>query len=65
MSDSKQQITADPNFPEEKCAVECPTGLDDCVDCGACDHCDHDAVLFEDELPPNWLRFIENSKKTP
>ena len=65
MSDSKQQLTDDSNFPEEKCAIECPAGLEDCVDCGACDHCVHDAVLHEDELPPNWLRFIENSKKTP
>lgn len=46
---------------EEQC-IECPVGLDDCVDCGACDHCDHDAVLDESELPSNWLKFIEKSK---
>jgi len=46
---------------EEHC-VECPVGLDDCVECGLCDHCEHDAVIDKSELPPNWLRFIEKSK---
>ncbi|MEM7008978.1 MAG: hypothetical protein AAF462_07580 [Thermodesulfobacteriota bacterium] len=46
---------------DEHC-IECPIGLDDCVECGACDHCDHDAMLNESELPPNWLTFIEKSK---
>ncbi len=50
------------NKIEEHC-IECPVGLDDCVDCGACDYCDHDAVLNENELPPNWLKFIEKSKQ--
>ncbi len=46
---------------EEHC-IECPAGLDECVDCGACDHCELNAVLDERELPPNWLIFIEKSK---
>ncbi len=46
---------------DEHC-IECPAGLDDCVECGACDHCAHDAVLDESELPPKWLKFIEKSK---
>jgi len=48
---------------DEHC-VECPIGLDDCVECGVCDHCDHDAALNEKELPQNWLRFIEKSKES-
>lgn len=64
MSDPKEQLAADPRVPEEQCTDECPAGLDECADCGACDHCAHDASLNEAELPPNWLRFIENSKRT-
>ena len=44
--------------------IECHLGLDECVECGACDACDQDATLDESELPPNWLGFIERSKKT-
>jgi len=47
---------------EEEHCVECPVGLDDCVECGACDHCEHEAMLDESELPPNWLKFIRKSK---
>ncbi len=56
VEDKNQQIQED-----EHC-MECPAGLEDCVECGACDHCDSDAVLDENELPPNWLKFIEKSK---
>ena len=58
MSETKDKIEAK---KQEHC-IECPAGLDECVECGACDHCDHDAVLDESELPPNWLKFIEKSK---
>ncbi len=58
MSETKDKLEAN---KEEHC-IECPVGLDECVDCGACDHCDHDAVLDVSELPPNWLKFIEKSK---
>ncbi len=47
---------------DERC-VECPIGLENCAECGMCDHCEHDAALDENELPPNWLRFIEKSKE--
>ncbi|MCK5390834.1 MAG: hypothetical protein KAJ31_00225 [Deltaproteobacteria bacterium] len=46
---------------QEHC-FECPAGFEECLECGACDHCEHDAALDENELPPNWLRFIENNK---
>lgn len=58
MVDIKQNLEKN---KEEQC-LECPIGLDNCVECGACDHCDHDALLDENELPPNWLKFIEKSK---
>jgi len=58
MSDIKDSLE---NKKEERC-IECPAGLDECVDCGACDHCGHDATLDTTELPPNWLKFIEKSK---
>jgi len=58
MSDLKRNIE---KVNEEHC-VECPVGLDDCVECGVCDHCEHDALLDESELPPSWLKFIEKSK---
>lgn len=45
---------------EEHC-VECPVGLDECIECGVCDYCGHDAVLDEAELPPKWLEFIKKS----
>ena len=41
MSDLKRDLE---NKKEEHC-VECPIGLDDCVECGVCDHCEHDAAL--------------------
>jgi len=50
------------NKKEEHC-IECPAGLDECVECGACDYCEHDAALDENERPPNWLRFIEKSEE--
>ena len=46
---------------DENC-FECHLGLDECIECGACEICDNDATLNEDDLPPNWLRFIEQSK---
>ena len=58
MSDNKDELETK---KEEHC-IECPAGLDECVECGACDHCDHNAELDESELPPNWLKFIEKSK---
>jgi len=64
MGEPKEQSAVDTKVLEEPCTIECPAGLDECVQCGSCDHCGHDAALNEDELPPNWLRFIENSKKT-
>jgi len=51
-----------PDKKEEEYCVECPAGLDECIECGACDHCGHDAALDESELPQNWLKFIEHSK---
>ena len=59
MTEIKDKIDAK---NEAHCAIECPAGLDECVECGACDHCEHDAVLDESELPPKWLKFIEKSK---
>jgi len=50
------------NKTKEHC-IECPAGFEECLDCGACDHCDSDATLNENELPPNWLKFIEKSKQ--
>jgi len=58
MADTKNNLE---EVKEEHC-IECPVGLDECVDCGACDHCGHDAVLDEKELPQSWLKFIEKSK---
>jgi hypothetical protein len=60
MSDIKEKLE---HTKEALCEVECPAGLDDCVECGACERCNHDAVLQEDDLPPSWLRFIERSKR--
>lgn len=45
-----------------ECVADCPAGIDECIECGACEHCEHDAVLNEEELPQNWLRFIERNK---
>jgi len=59
MSDTRDSLESK---KEEHC-IECPAGLDECVECGACDNCEHDAALDENELPPNWLRFIEKSKE--
>ena len=59
MADIKDSLE---NKKEEHC-IECPAGLDECVECGACDHCEHDAALDESELPPNRLRFIEKSEE--
>ncbi len=60
MSDVKESLEE----RKEEICVECPVGLDECVDCGACDHCDSDATLDEAELPPKWIKFIEKSKSS-
>ena len=33
---------------------------DDCIDCGLCEQeCPVDAIFLEDEVPPQWERFIQ------
>lgn len=60
MPDIKEKLE---HSKEGQCTIDCPIGLDDCVECGICEHCGHEAELSEDDLPSNWLRFIEKSKQ--
>jgi NAD-dependent dihydropyrimidine dehydrogenase PreA subunit len=66
-------VIAEPciDLMDKSCIEECPVdaiyqGLSmsyihpaECIDCGACEPvCPVDAIYYEDDVPPNWARFI-------
>ena len=63
MTGKKTDTPAPGEKPSDDCHESCVIGLDECAECGICEHCADGAKLDEDTLPPNWQKFIENSRK--
>jgi NAD-dependent dihydropyrimidine dehydrogenase PreA subunit len=71
-------VIAEPciDVKDRACVDECPVDCiyegerslyiqpDECIDCGACEPvCPVQAIFYEDDLPPEWMRFREDNAR--